>query len=121
MNANIPPAYAGIVKCDYALPDVLADSLMLSIQRSDSFRGGDIFAIPLTHISASSAFFLSFTRDAVKGHAEGDGDPAYALGMVMGHLPEGKVTLLGTSVKLSTSIIVRIDLDNSSVMEGLSR
>ena len=74
-----------MAKCDYTLPDVLADSLMLSIQRSESFLRGDIFAIPLLSISSLSSYFLSFTRDAIKAQAEGDEGPAYALSQVMDH------------------------------------
>ena len=121
VNGNIPPTYGSMAKCGYALPDVLADSLVLAIQRSESFLTGDTFAIPLMHISCGSTFLSSSARDAMKAHAEGDGDPAYALGQVMGHLPEGNVHLVSTSVNTSTSIIVKLDLNNATVDEGLSQ
>ena len=94
---------------------------MLAIQSSAAFLNGEIFAIPLTHISSTATFFLSFTRSAIKAHAEGDGDAAYALGQVMGHLQEGTTRLLGTLVKSSTSIIVKLDLDSVLVEEVLTQ
>ena len=121
-NQNIPPAYAGMIKCDYALPEHLADSLMLTIQQSHFFRREDIFAIPRNNISALNSYFLSFPRDAISGAAEEDGGPAYALEMILGQIPGGAslVTLLGTSVKSSTSIIIQVDLDGLGVEEGLT-
>ena len=122
-NQNIPPAYAGMIKCDYALPKHLADSLMSAIQQSHLFRQGDIFAIPRKSISASNSYFRSFTRDAIRATAEGDGGPEYALDCILSHLPgsTGSVTLLRTSVKSSTSIIILVDLDRVEIEEGLNR
>ena len=112
-----------MIKCDYALPKNLADSLMLAIQQSHFFKQGDIFAIARKSISALNSYFLLFTRDAISGAAEGDGGPAYALDMFLSHIPGGasSVTLLGTSVKSSTLIIIQVGLDRLGVEEGLTR
>ena len=112
-----------MIKCDYALPKHLADSLILAIQQSHFVKQGDFFAIPRKNISALNSYFLSFTRDAISGAAEGDGGPAYALDMILGQIPGGasSVTLLGTLVKSSTSIIIQVDQDGLGVEEGLNR
>ena len=99
-----------MIKCDYALPQHLADSLMLAIQQSHFFKRGDLFAIPRKSISSVNSYFRLFTSDAISGAAEADGGPAYALDMILSHVPGGasSITLLGTSVKLATSIIIEV-------------
>ena len=109
-NGNIPAAYAGLAKCDYALPHILVDSLMTSIQSSQKFITSEIFAIPLSAISICNSYFLQVTRDQLKAYGEGEYSPDLALDAVMGHIPGGRsaVTLLGSSVKSTNSIIVHI-------------
>ena len=122
-SQNIPPAYAGMIKCDYALPKHLADTLMLAIQKSPLFTQGNFFAIQRKDISALNSYFLSFTRAAISAASEGDTGPRYLLDTMMGQVPggSGSITLLGTSVKSNSSIIVHVDLGGVSVEEGLDR
>lgn len=113
-SGNIPPAYDGLAKCDYALPEPLATSLMNTITSSELFMNGTLFAIPLINISSSQSYFVQLTRDQLREFG-GEFYPWETIETVLSHIPGGQssIKLLGASVKPSNSVILHVDLDNT--------